>query len=255
MEFRPGKGWQADLRRFPLPGVPRVRRPRRVVIRYFTEHPGSTSFWVKHPDGQRCIRAAASWIAANTCADSHMFASNSDIATVLTEAQVRGLRLTPCVSGSNEYDDNHYASILFSGKLTPKEEKALCLFVIDPAEVLRSREFEVLLQFVFRCIIRKPEFDGTCYWNVYDGEQARFLKAFVEEHGLADVAIEYVDVGIGDIVRPKMHKKAASDAADASSAPRRRSSIERVRAHRARKKAEKMLAGSYQGRGRPKKAA
>ena len=36
-----------------------------MVIRYFTEHPGSTTFWTKHPDGQRCIQAAAEWIAAN----------------------------------------------------------------------------------------------------------------------------------------------------------------------------------------------
>jgi hypothetical protein len=254
MEERPGEGWRAEFRRFELPGERRERAPRRLAIRYFTEHPGSTTFWAGHPDGQRCIQAVAEWIARNAPAGSHMFASNRTVEPVLAQARVLGLRLTPCVAGSNDYDDFEHASILFSAKLTPQEEKALALFGIDAEEVRRSREFEAILQFCFRCIIRKPEFNGTCFWNVYDGEQARFLKAFVEEHGLAEVELQYVDVGIGDIARPQKHRRLVGEAAAAREAKRRKSNTERVRAHRERKKAEKVERGTYRGRGRPRKS-
>jgi hypothetical protein len=254
MQERPGDGYRAAFHHFPLPWQRRKNTPRRVVIRYFTEHTGSTSFWTKHADGQRCIEAVARWIAANMPADSHMFASNKAIEPALTQAQVKGLRLTPCMAGSNEFDHFLHATILFSSKLTPKEETALALFGIDADEVRRSREFETILQFVFRCIIRRPEFDGTCFWNVYDGEQARFLKQYVEQHGLAEVSVEYVDVGIGDIVRPKKHAKLVGDAATARHESRRRSSTKRVRAYRERKKAAKVSTGEYRGRGRPRKA-
>jgi hypothetical protein len=253
MEERPGEGWRAEFRRFDLPSERRERAPRRLVIRYFTEHPGSTTFWAGHPDGQRCIRAVAEWIAANAPADSHMFAANRAVEPALMQARVKGLRLTPCVAGSNDYDDIEHASILFSAKVSPQEEKALVLFEIDEDEVRRSREFEAVLQFCFRCIIRKPEFDGTCFWNVYDGEQARFLRAFVEEHGLAEVELQRVEVGIGHIVRPRKHRKLTDEAAAARDAKRRKNNTERVRAHRERKKAEKMAEGTYRRRGRPPK--
>jgi hypothetical protein len=62
-----------------------------------------------------------------------------------------------------------------------------------------------------------------------------------------------VDVGIGQIVRPRKHKKLAGEAAAARDAKRRKSNTERVRAHRERKKAEKVAEGTYRGRGRPRK--
>jgi hypothetical protein len=182
-----------------------------------------------------------------------MFASNRTVEPVLAQARMMGLRLTPCVAGSNDYDDFEHASILFSAKLTPQEEKALALFGIEAKEVRRSREFEAILQFCFRCIIHKPDFDGTCFWNAYDGEQARFLKAFVEEHGLAEVELQYVDVGIGHIVRPQKHKKLVGEAATARDTRRRKSNTERVRAHRDRKKAERTANGTHRAHGRPRR--
>ena len=95
-----------------------------MVIRYFTEHPGSTTFWANHPEGQRCVRAAAEWIAENGPADRHIFASNAAIEGVLAQARVMGLGLSPCVAGLDDYDDMEHASILFSAKLTPQEEGA-----------------------------------------------------------------------------------------------------------------------------------
>ncbi|MFC7538754.1 hypothetical protein ACFQU2_03855 [Siccirubricoccus deserti] len=114
MSERPGDGWRADFRQFSLPGERRSVAPRRVVIRYFTEHAGSTSFWTKHSDGQRCIQTVAAWIAAHTPADTHMFAANRLIEAPLTQAQIKGLRLTPGVAGSNEYDSHQHASIIYS---------------------------------------------------------------------------------------------------------------------------------------------
>ena len=254
MAERPGEGWRTKFEHFDLPSPRRERAPRHVVIRYFTEHPGSTTFWTKNPDGQRCIQAAAEWIAKNTPAEGHIFAGNTDIEPVLMQARVKGMRLSPCMAGSNSYDDILHASILFSSKLTPHEEKALVLFGVDEKEVRRSREFKAILQFVFRGVMRHPDFDGTCYWNVYDADQARFLKAFVEEHGLATAEVQYVDVGIGGITRPKKHKRLGSNAAVARDAKRRKSNTERVRAHRERKRTEKAESGTYRARGRPRKA-
>jgi hypothetical protein len=255
MQERPGEGHRVRFERFDLPWGRRPLAPRRLVIRYFTEHPGSTTFWANHPEGQRCIRAVTEWIAANAPADRHIYAGNGAIEGVLAQARVMGLRLSPCVAGLDDYDDMEHASILFSAKLTPQEEKALALFGIDAEEVRRSREFEAVLQFLSRCAVRRPDFGGTCFWNVYDGEQARFLQGFVEEHGLGEVTLEHVDVGIGHIVRPRKHKKLVGEAAAARDAKRRKSNTERVRAHRERKKAERMAHGSYRGRGRPRKAA
>jgi hypothetical protein len=245
---------RAVFRRFALPWRRRHHAPRRVVIRYFTENPGSTTFWANNPDGQHCIGAVARWIADNTPATRHMFASNKEIEAVLTQARMMGLRLSPCVAGLNDYEDLEHATILFSGKLSPQERKALTLFGIDEEEVRRSREFEAVLQFLFRSAIRKPEFDGTLYWNVYDGEQARFLAGLLEEHGLAAAELQYVNVGIGHIVRPQRHEKATDEVVHARRERRRQSNTERVRAHRERKKAEKQADGSYRPRGRPRKA-
>ena len=255
MEERPGEGHRVRFERFDLPLERRPLALRRVAIRYFTEHPGSTSFWTTNPEGQRCIRAVAEWIAANAPADRHIFAGNAAIEGALAQARVMGLRLSPCVAGLDDYDDMEHVSILFSAKLTPQEEKALALFGIDAEEVRRSREFETVLQFLSRCAVRRPDFNDTAYWNVYDGEQARFLKAFVEEHGLAEVELQHVDVGINHILRPRKHKRLAGEAAAARDAKRRKNNTERVRAHRERKTAEKMAEGTYRRRGRPPKTA
>ena len=254
MDERPGEGCRAVFRRFALPWERRRHAARSVVIRYFTEHPGSTTFWANHPDGQRCIGAVARWIADNTPAAQHIFASNKEVEAALMQARVMGLRLSPCVAGLNDYDDLEHASILFSAKLSPQERKALVLFGIDEEEVRRSREFEAVLQFVFLSAVRKTEFDGTCHWNVYDGEQARFLASFIEAHGLATVELRYVDVGVGHIVRPQRHAKPTDEAVQARRERRRQSNTERVRAHRERKKAEKQANGTYRRRGRPRKA-
>lgn len=254
MEERPGEGYRAVFRPFALPWERRQHAARRVVIRYFTENPGSTTFWANHPDGQRCIGTVARWIADNTPVAQHMFASNKEIEAALTQARVMGLRLTPCVAGLNDYDDLEHSTILFSAKLSPQERKALALFGIDEEEVRRSREFEAILQFLFRSAVRRPEFDGTCYWNVYDGEQARFLAAFIEEHELAEVELQYVDVGIGHIVRPQQQAKPTDEVVQARGERRRRSNTERVRAHRERKKAERRTDGTYRPRGRPRRA-
>jgi hypothetical protein len=253
MEERPGEGYRAVLRSFALPWARRQSAPRRVVIRYFTENPGSTTFWANHPDGQRCIGAVARWIAANTPASEHIFASNKEIEAALIQAQVLGLRLAPCVAGLNDYDRYDQASILFSAKLAPQERKALAMFGIDEDDVRRSREFETVLQFLFRSAIRRSEFDGTLYWNVYDGEQARFLADFLEEHDLASVELQYVDLGIGHIVRPQRRAKSSDAVIEARRQKRRTSNTERVRAHRERKKVEQIEAGTYRGRGRPRK--
>ena len=53
----------------------------------------------------------------------------------------------------------------------------------------REHVIETVLQFLSRSAVRRPDFDGAAHWNVYDGEQARFLQAFVEEHGLAEVEL------------------------------------------------------------------
>ena len=71
---------------------------------------------------------------------------------------------------------------------------------------------------------------------------------------MAEVVLEYVDLGIGHIVRPRRHTKLTGDAAAARDANRRKSNTERVRAHRERKKAAKVASGAYRGRGRPRKA-
>ena len=94
----------------------------------------------------------------------------------------------------------------------------------------------------------------ACFWNLFDGEQSRFLRKFVEEHGLAEAELRYVDVGIGDIVRPQKRPKLVGEAAAARDEKRRKNNTERVRAHRERKKAEKLAEGTYRGRGRPRKA-
>lgn len=254
MAERPGEGYRALFQPLALPWTRRRHAARRVVIRYFTENPGSTTFWTNHSEGQSCIGAVSRWIADNTPAAQHMFACNKETEAAVTQARVMGLRLTPCVAGSNGYDDFEHATILFSAKISPQERKALTMFGIDEEEVRRSREFEAVLQFLFRSAIRRPEFYGTVYWNVYDGEQARFLASFIGEHGLAEVELLYVDVGIGNIVRPQRYAKVSDDVVQARHERRRQSNSERVRAHRERKQAERKAEGTYRGRGRPRKA-
>ncbi|MGG5890994.1 hypothetical protein ACLF3G_28340 [Falsiroseomonas sp. HC035] len=253
MAERPGEGYRARFQPLALPWTRRQHAARRVVLRYFTENPGSTTFWTNHPEGQSCIGAVSRWIADNTPAAQHMFACNNEIEAAVTQARVMGLRLTPCVAGSNDYDDFEHATMLFSAKISPQERKALTMFGIDEEEVRRSREFEAVLQFLFRSAIRRPEFDGTVYWNVYDGEQARFLASFIGEHRLAEVELQCVDVGIGHIVRPQRYAKVSDDVVQARHERRRQSNSERVRAHRERKQAERKAEGTYRGRGRPKK--
>jgi hypothetical protein len=229
---------------------------RRVVIRHFTgSHTGSTSFWTDTEDGRRCLLAVRGWLWENA-PEGQFWSCNSALLPYLGGG-MPGRHCQPKLAGTNRLDERTACTLVYSAKAQAQDETAMRLFGVTKEEVRASREDEDIKQFVMRGALRRAEFAGEYHVNLYDRRQAEMLREYLLANGVADEAVvEYVEVGIGGIVKPAPGRQKIV-VTPQQEAERRQRAKEADRARKRREREEERAAkaadGTLRGRGRPRK--
>lgn len=203
-----------------LVGIPLIRavswKPRRVSINYVaSNHRAGTNFFVNSPQGQKAVEAWAAWVNGRAEAVHHYWATNRSRAITLP-----GQRVSPKIAGSNAYRHLTQCSVLYTAKASSTESRifaALTDGLITAEEVMRDREYEDLIQIVFRSSLRMPDDDRPVTLNVYDREQAEFLEGYFRDSCFPfEVVLDHHDIGIDfeerPVGRPTVTGKAKSNA-------------------------------------------
>lgn len=237
-------------------GAERTGQPR-IVVRYFTMHPGSTVWWDGH-EGSGCVAAIGGHL--QRIGFDGYWACNDAIRPYL-QHQVGGTWIKPRAAGTNVLRDRTSCAIVYSSKATSADEAVMAALDLDRVAVQTAREDEDLYQFATRGAIRDPSYAGSYTIHVYDLGQAERLRDRLGAGGYADVAVEAVpDAGIMDVVRPTSTRKADPATSVETAAERKTSKrakdAERKRRKRHADRAEMIRAGiSPRGRGRPRRSA
>jgi hypothetical protein len=251
--------WCGDAVAFvprPVGGEIERRGRRKVVIRHFTaSHTGSTSFWTDTEDGRRCLLAVRGWLWENA-PEGQFWSCNSALLPYLGGG-MPGRHCQPKLAGTNRLDERTPCTMVYSAKAQAQDDTAMRLFGVTKEEVRASREDEDIEQFVMRGALRRAEFEGDYHVNLYNRRQAEMLRDYLLANGIADDAVvEYVDVGIGAVVKPTPGRQKAVITPQQEAERRQRAKeadCARKRRERAADRAVKLAEGNYRGRGRPRK--
>ncbi len=211
-------------------------KPRDLTIRYVAADHTISTTWLKSAEGQIALRAWGDWVRSTVDPTEHYWASNKAFASSLN---LPGIGISPKIAGSNAFRSLTQSSIAYAAKASQVEARvfaALTGGAVTADDVRRDREFEDLIQIVFRSSLRVPGDDRPVTVNVYDTEQAEFLAAYFRSSGLPfRVTVEHHDLGIRrtprTVGRPRgrVSGKAMTQA-------------ERAAAYRARKRADRKAA-------------
>jgi hypothetical protein len=233
-------------------------QPRTVLIRYFAStHQAGTGFWTNPADtgGAEALRKTFEWIMQNTDPENHFWSANLH---ELIKRSLPGLRLKPKVAGSDSYKHFTCASFIYTAKPSQAEVEAFARYGITFEEIVRARQNEDLVQFLWRSALRVPDDTRDVEFRVYDLAQALFLNGFIEATGRPfKVILEHVaEAGVDEhkpkpagrpkVVRTEAEKLAQAAKAKISNTLNRRKSREALRK-------EERDAGIVKKRGRPPK--
>ncbi|REJ46832.1 MAG: hypothetical protein DWQ53_09740 [Microcystis flos-aquae DF17] len=212
---------------------PEAWKARELTIKYaVADHVASTN-WLDSTEGHAALRCWADWVKSSVTRELHYFTGNLAFLGVL---RLPGRLIMPKVAGMNDLDHLTECSILYAAKASKAEAgvfAALTGGAITPADVQRDREYEDLVQIVFRSSLRVPSDDRPVTVRLYDKEQAQFLADFFASSGLPfRVKVEHEDIGIVR-VRRQPGRPVTGKA---------KSQAERAAAYRARKRADRMIA-------------
>lgn len=224
----------------------------RVVIAYYTRHPGSTEWW-DTDKGSRCLVQVSRHLERIKL--SGFWSANETIRPYFRH-RFPAQECAPKLAGTNSLIEHTACAYIYSNKAQQADGAILDVLGLDRDAIRRAREIEDLLQFIMRGAIRRPEFGGRYDIHVYSLDQAEEVERYFVGAGIT-TNIELVpahEAGILDVTRPR--SKGACAKADVNSVSQReRKERERKRGQkrRARQKEEALANGTYRGRGRPKK--
>lgn len=170
---------------------------RDVLINYFAEdHRAGSSFFDSTETGKRAVQVWSDWVRDNVDEASHFWCANKARAVL----NLPGQRVSPKIAGSNAFRNLTQCSVLYSAKASGPENRvfaALTGGMIDADAVMRDREYEDLLQIVFRSSLRMPLDDRTVMLTVYDRDQAAFLQQAFQDAGFPfRVTLNHLDHGL-----------------------------------------------------------
>ena len=234
----------------------RTWAPREVEIHYFAHHSAGSYFW-STAEGERCLNAWGEHIASlyPLGADrQHLWTCNASIASKVHGSRIGGDHPSPRVAGSNQWSRVHHASMAYSAKPSNDEIGVLKHFGIDFAQVQRSREYEDIIQFALRTSLRDAKSSEPVVINLYDVGQAEFLAAFLRRNYGFDAEMSYVDIGIGEVVKPKRGRRNIEETSaerEIRYADQRKQELLKRKVKREADKAARIAAGNYRPRGRP----
>ncbi|WP_374274456.1 hypothetical protein [Brevundimonas sp.] len=202
--------------------------PRDLHINYVAhDHVAGSHFFGKTDEGEAAVLAWAKWVEGMVTDRNHFYAANKS-----RRLDLPGVQVSPKIAGTNAYRDLTECSILYSAKASPAENSmfaSLTNGAIDREAVRRDREFEDLIQIVFRSSLRVAQDTRPVTVNVYDRDQAEFLQTYFRDAGFPfATTLTHHDIGVRKAKAkpgPKPRAKAPISAA------------ERAKAYRIRKKA------------------
>lgn len=206
-------------------------KPRNLTINYAAEdHRAGSTFFSQTEVGRAAVIIWADWVRARTNAADHYWATNKAI----HDLKLPGYSVSPKIAGSNEYRERTQCSVLYSAKASKAESKVFADLtggVITGLDVHRDRELEDLIQIVFRSSLRMPDDQRSVMVNVYDREQAEFLRDYFVQAGFPfQISVVHHDIGLTYTrAKPGPKPKPAN--------PNRKTAAERARDYRARKAA------------------
>ena len=203
--------------------------PRDVTINYVADDHRAGTHFFSTDAGKLAVSEWASFVRDTVSEAHHYWCTNK-----ARSLSLPGERISPKIAGSNLYRRLTECSVLYTAKATQAENEvfsALTNGLIDPETVMRDREYEDLVQIVFRSSLRMPEDTRPVTLNVYDREQAEFLRDYMASAGFPyRVSLNFIDRGI-----VYQRGKSGPKLAEGRTTPL--TTAERTARHRAKKKA------------------
>lgn len=205
-------------------GRPVIWASRDVLINYFAEdHRAGSSFFGSTEAGREAVEVWAKWVRENVDQSHHFWCTNKSRAGL----NLPGQRVSPKIAGSNSYRDLTQCSVLYSAKASGPENRvfaALSGGLIDADAVMRDREYEDLMQIVFRSSLRMPKDARPVMLTVYDRDQAEFLAHSFSQAGFPfNVTLNHLDYGLSHAkAKPGRRPNPASPPLTAAERQRRR---------------------------------
>ncbi|MFF8802371.1 MULTISPECIES: hypothetical protein [unclassified Methylobacterium] len=236
-------------------GTPRAQP--NVLIHYFTQCLGSTAWW-EGDEGSHCLVQISRHL--ERIGFDGFWAAN-EAAVPYFRHRFNGTRCQPKQAGTNSLIHHTASMAIYSNKAQNSDAASIEVLGLDNEAIRSAREDEDVFQFVLRGAIRDPSYGGTYRVYLHDWHQAEALSRRLRASGITnDIEIVPVnEAGILDVQRPaskhdgdigsKMCPEALGDRVA------RKKARERARGARRRNAAreEKLTAGTYQRRGRPRK--
>jgi len=178
-------------------GSNHVWKRRGLTINYMAEdHVAGSTFFETTEAGRRAVDEWSAWVRKNVSEKDHYWAANKKRG----DLKLPGKQVSPKIAGSNEYRDMTQCSVLYSAKANGSEEAVFAAMtngLIDRDAVRRDREFEDLIQIVFRSSLRMHDDTRPVTVTVYDKEQATFLKAYFDAAGFPFcTTLNFIDLGL-----------------------------------------------------------
>ena len=186
--------WLAEIIEIAVADKARVWRCRDVVIEFFLAGRKASDSLFSDPKAKPLLRAIGRHIAANSSAD-HLWTCNDKIAPVLKGCGIPGHKVQPVQAGSNAYDQVTEVSMIYSAKPTPEVTRLMAGWGITHDQLVASREFNAIRQFVMRSNARVSDSIKPLLFRVADKDQADDLGRYLEERYGFSVRLEHVDVG------------------------------------------------------------
>jgi hypothetical protein len=202
----------ANCELVPITLPKRSYTARTVNIRYFDSYNRASQSLFKSVEGISALKLLTAYYAKQP--GGRIWTKNNED---MRDLNISGIKLSPCVAGSNAYSKHTKATIIFKSKPRPHEEAILKKFNVTRDELIRAREIETIIQFVTRTAIRNPEDSKTCDFDVYDIDQANALKSYLDDLNIGlKVNLIYEDIGIQQRSLKAIGRPATGNAATAA---------------------------------------
>ncbi len=185
----------------PLPPLSAAAFAHRdLTIRYFAEAHGATGYLFDSTDGKARLGSIGKWMRQTDDQGRHL---NVDPVNHIWTANLRqaeklgampGQHLSPRQAGTDKFGALTMATMIYSAKPAPSEIAILETLGVSPAQVVKARETEDLVQFANR-IGRRANDDRPLTITVYDRVQAEALQAYFDSVAHFRTNLVLVDLG------------------------------------------------------------
>lgn len=174
-----------------------VWKGRDLTINYVAnDHRAGSTFFETTDAGRHAVEQWCKWVDRNVTGSEHYYSANKKRG----QLNLPGEQVSPKIAGSNKYRFLTACSVLYSAKASDAENKVFAAMtggLLDYEAVRRDREFEDLIQIVFRSSLRMPDDVRPVTVTVYDEEQATFLADYFKAAGFPfRTSLNFIDLGL-----------------------------------------------------------